>query len=104
MATEIRIDALLPGEMARRAEYLGVRKVEAPTLTTFTLAVLAGAFISLGALFATTVSSGTDAEWPYGVARLFTGLAFCLGLILVVVGGAEHVDPTDTVDSGPHAP
>ncbi len=89
MATEIRIDALLPAEMARRAEYLGVRKVEAPALTTFTLAVLAGAFIALGALFATTVASGTAAEWPYGMARLFTGVAFCLGLVLVVVGGAE---------------
>ena len=39
MATEIRIDALLPGEMARRAEYLGVRKVEAPTLTTLPISL-----------------------------------------------------------------
>jgi formate/nitrite transporter len=89
MATEIRIDALLPAEMARRAEYLGVRKVEAPPLTTFTLAVLAGAFIGLGAMFATTVATGTATAWPYGVSKLLSGVAFCLGLILVVVGGAE---------------
>jgi formate/nitrite transporter len=89
MASEIRIDALLPPEMARQAEAVGVRKVQAPPLTTFTLAVLAGAFIALGAVFATTVATGTSQAWPYGVARLFTGLAFCLGLILVVVGGAE---------------
>jgi formate transporter len=88
MANEIRIDALLPPEMARRAEYLGVSKAEAPALRTFVLAVLAGAFIGLGAIFATTVSAGTS-SLPYGVAKLLVGLVFCLGLILVVIGGAE---------------
>jgi formate transporter len=88
MANEIRIDALLPPEMARRAEYLGVSKAEAPALRTFVLAILAGAFIGLGAIFATTVSAGS-AALPYGVAKLLIGLVFCLGLILVVIGGAE---------------
>ncbi len=99
--TEIRIDALLPAEMATRAEYLGVRKAEMPAFTMLMLSVLAGAFISLGAIFATTVSAGgmsvTAADGsaafstglPYGVTRLLAGLVFCLGLILVVVGGAE---------------
>ncbi len=99
--TEVRIDALLPQEMATRAEYLGVRKAEMPFLKMFMLAVLAGAFISLGAIFATTVSAGGMAltsldgtvafntGLPYGVTRLLTGFAFSLGLILVVVGGAE---------------
>lgn len=99
--SEIRIDALLPAEMATRAEYLGARKAEMPAFTMFMLAILAGAFISLGAIFATTVASGgisiaaadgTTAyttALPYGVTRLLTGLVFCLGLILVVVGGAE---------------
>ena len=99
--SEIRIDALLPAEMATRAEYLGVRKAEMPAFTMFMLALLAGAFISLGAIFATTVAAGgmsvTAADGalayttglPYGVTRLLTGLVFCLGLILVVVGGAE---------------
>ena len=86
---ELRIDALLPVEMARRAEYLGVRKIETPTVSVFALAVLAGAFIALGAGFATTVAAGTVGAWPYGVARLLTGFVFCLGLVLVVVGGAE---------------
>ncbi len=89
MSTEIRIDALLPAEMALRAEYLGVRKVEAPTSATFALAVLAGTFISFGAIFATTVTAGTSAAWPFGVSKLLTGLVFCLGLILVIVSGAE---------------
>ncbi len=89
MTADVRIDALLPAEMARRAEYLGVRKAEAPLLATFTLAVLAGAFIALGAIFATTVAAGTSGVVPYGVARLLIGSVFSLGLILVVVGGAE---------------
>lgn len=86
--SEIRIDALLPGEMATRAEYIGVRKAEAPAWTMFTLAILAGAFIALGAVFATNTAAGSSAL-PFGVAKLLTGLVFCLGLILVVVGGAE---------------
>jgi len=99
--SEIRIDSLLPAEMASRAEYLGVRKAEMPFFTMLMLSILAGAFISLGAIFATTVSAGgmpvTAADgsavfstaFPYGVTRLLAGLVFCLGLILVIVGGAE---------------
>jgi formate transporter len=99
--TEVRIDSLLPAEMATRAEYLGVRKAEMPAFTMLMLSILAGAFIALGAIFATTVAAGgmsvTDANGavaystglPYGVTRLLSGLVFCLGLILVVVGGAE---------------
>jgi len=89
MSTEIHIDALLPAEMARRAELLGVRKAEMKLPNMLALSVLAGAFIGLGAAFATTITAGTSGEWPYGVTRLLTGLVFCLGLILVVVGGAE---------------
>jgi formate transporter len=98
---DVRIDALLPQEMANRAESLGVRKAEMPFLKMLMLSVLAGAFISLGAIFATTVSAGgivvmaadgtvvSNAALPYGVTRLLAGFAFSLGLILVVVGGAE---------------
>jgi formate/nitrite transporter len=89
MSTELRIDALLPQEMARRAEYIGVRKSEAPVMTLFALAILAGAFIGLGAVFATTIAAETAGAWPFGVSKMLTGLVFCLGLILVIVGGAE---------------
>lgn len=101
MSTEIRIDALLPAEMATRAEYVGVRKAETPALAMFTLAILAGAFIAMGAIFATTVAAGGVAVkavdgtlafstgLPYGLTRLLTGTVFCLGLVLVIVGGAE---------------
>ena len=89
MSTEIHIDALLPAEMARRAELLGVRKAEMKFPNMLALSLLAGAFIGLGAAFATTISAGTSGTWPYGVTRLLTGLVFCLGLIMVIVGGAE---------------
>lgn len=82
-----QIDALLPPEMAARAEAIGVKKAALPFWSMFALAVLAGAFIALGAIFATTVTAGSTL--PYGVNRLLTGLVFSLGLILVIVGGAE---------------
>ncbi|TAK22746.1 MAG: formate transporter FocA [Chloroflexota bacterium] len=75
--------------MARRAEAIGVVKSASPTLPMFTLAVLAGAFIALGAMFATTTSAGLAGAVPYGLARLAVGFVFTLGLALVVVGGAE---------------
>ena len=74
--------------MAGKAEEVGVAKAGMDTVTTFVLAVLAGAFIALGANFATTVTAG-GADLPWGVSRLLGGLTFSLGLVLVVVAGAE---------------
>jgi formate/nitrite transporter len=82
------LDALLPVEMARRAERIGVAKLAMPLARVFTLAVLAGAFIALGGVFATTALAGTTGV-AWGPARVLAGVAFSLGLILVVVGGAE---------------
>jgi formate/nitrite transporter len=82
------MEALSPQEMAAKAEIAGVRKAALSFLPLFALAVLAGAFIGLGAMFATTTAAATS-TLPYGVARLLIGLVFCLGLILVVVAGAE---------------
>ncbi len=81
------IDALLPSEMAIRAEEIGVKKAAMDFGSLFTLAILAGAFIAFGAVFSTTVA--TSSTLPFGVTRLLSGLVFSLGLILVVVGGAE---------------
>ena len=82
-------DALLPAEMAEKAEKSGVRKATLDIPSSFTLSVLAGAFIALGAVFATTVVAGAAGALPYGVIRLLAGTVFSLGLILVLVGGAE---------------
>jgi formate/nitrite transporter len=86
--TPVGLDALPPRDVARKAATVGVTKAGMPALDVFVLAVLAGAFIALGAAFATTVGTG-GADLPYGVTRLLVGLAFTLGLILVVVAGAE---------------
>lgn len=82
------IDALLPPEIAIKAENAGVAKARQPLLPLFALAVLAGAFIAMGAVFSTVTLTGASAL-PFGVARALGGLTFCLGLILVIVGGAE---------------
>lgn len=94
------VDALLPAEMALRAEKIGVSKARMSLFTLFALGVLAGIFIALGAIFATSVTAptmGVDpatgaplAQWlPFGLSKLLAGITFCLGLILVIVAGAE---------------
>ncbi len=82
------LDALPPVEVARKAESVGVTKAGLDAASVFALSILAGAFIALGAIFATTVAAG-GGTLPYGVVRLLAGLVFSLGLILVVVAGAE---------------
>ena len=81
------MDALLPPEMARRAEEIGEAKARMAVSTMFTLAVLAGAFISLGAVFSTVATANTGVS--FGVNRLLGGVTFSLGLVLVIVAGAE---------------
>ena len=51
--------------------------------------MLAGALVAFGSLFSTIVSAGAEGVLPYGLIRLLGGLVFSLGLILVIVGGAE---------------
>ncbi len=83
------MDALLPPEMAIRAEEIGVKKATMNFTSLFALAILAGAFIAFGAVFSTTIATSVNGSLPYGVMRLLSGLVFSLGLVLVVVGGAE---------------
>lgn len=80
-------DTPIPAEMARLAEHTGMEKAKSGILKTTVLSILAGAYIAFGALFATLVTSGSTL--PFGLMKLMGGLAFCLGLILVVCGGAE---------------
>lgn len=82
-------DAVLPPEMAERAEAAGVAKANRDATTTFILAVLAGAFIAWGGAFATTVTTDVGHVIPFGISKLLGGLVFCVGLVLVVVAGAE---------------
>jgi len=81
------IDDYSPREITLHVEAVGVVKARLPVLETLALGVLAGAFIAFGAMFATLVTTGNDLG--FGINRLIGGIAFSLGLILVVVGGAE---------------
>jgi formate transporter len=87
MSNEIRLDAFPPPDMAERAENVGVKKANLDFWSMFTLAVLAGSFIGLGAEFCTLVI--TDSGLGFGLNKLLGGFVFSLGLILVVIAGAE---------------
>jgi formate/nitrite transporter len=82
------VDALLPPQMALACEAAGAAKAGRDALALVVLGVLAGAFIALGAIFMTVVLTGAEGL-PWGVARLIARIVFSLGLILVIVGGAE---------------
>lgn len=82
------IDAYRPEEIASRIQKLGVVKSNGDPWRVLALSLLAGAFIAFGAALFTVVTHDA-AELATGVLRLIGGLAFCLGLILVVVAGAE---------------
>jgi formate transporter FocA len=81
------LDSLLPAEMAKKAEEVGVTKAKMGTTKTLVLSALAGAFIAFGAIFSTTVTAGSNMS--YGMTRFWGGFVFSLGLILVIVGSAE---------------
>lgn len=89
MEQNFSVDALIPAEMAKKAESAGVAKANLGVYRMFALAVLAGAFIGMGAVFATTVTTGAGELLPFGLVKLVAGAAFCLGLILVIGAGAE---------------
>ena len=84
---KLDIDAYAPAQMAARVEEAGIVKGNLDATSTFTLAVLAGAFIAFGAVLYTYVIH--DSPLSIGLTKLVGGLVFCLGLILVIVAGAE---------------
>jgi formate/nitrite transporter len=80
-------DAYAPAQIALKVAEVGVAKARLPTLALVMLGVAAGGFIGLGAMYYTVVVS--DPSLPFASARVLGGCAFSLGLILVVVAGAE---------------
>ena len=81
------VDAYTPAEIATRVENAGVFKANLPAIQTLVLAILGGAFIAFGAMFYTLVVTNTG--MGFGPQRLLGGIVFSLGLILVVIAGAE---------------
>src|SRR6185503_10973132 len=85
----LRIDPLMPAEVARKAELVGAQKTRMDFWTLLVLSILGGGFIAFGAVVATTVQAGASGVLPFGVIKLLAGPVFCLGLVLIVVSGAE---------------
>lgn len=86
--TENPFDAILPAEMAKKAENVGVIKTNRDAFSAFFLALTAGLFIGVAFIFYIVVTTG-GAALPFGIMKLVGGLAFSLGLVLVVICGGE---------------
>ncbi len=71
------------------AQTVGVAKATSPWLSLFVLGVMAGAYIGFGGLFSASVTFDMSPSLGLGLKKLVTGAAFSLGLMLVVIAGAE---------------
>ncbi|MCF7816661.1 MAG: formate/nitrite transporter family protein [Kiritimatiellales bacterium] len=80
-------DAYMPAEMAKRAEASAIRKANRSFIDSFFLAIQAGSFIAFGAAFFTLTIH--DSALGVGLTRLIGGMTFSLGLIFVIIAGAD---------------
>lgn len=80
-------DVYSPKEIAERVEKIGLVKARLPLVSMLMLSILAGAFIGLGALNFVIIKS--DVSLGFAIGQMIGGIAFSLGLILVVIAGAE---------------
>lgn len=87
MSDMFGFDAFSPSQIAQRVDRVGVIKARLPLLALIMLGLLAGAFIGLGGMCFVLIKS--DPSLGFAMGQLLGGLAFCLGLLLVVVAGAE---------------
>ena len=83
------IEPLLPDAIAVASENAGIKKAKQPFHIQFMLAMLGGAFVGLGAMFAMITITGAEGYMSYGLTRLLMGVTFSLGLLLVVIAGAQ---------------
>lgn len=83
----VTTDCLSPVETLAKASGIGVAKCTSPLKKTIVLAIFAGAFIALGAMYYTFVTA--DKSLSFAVSKVLGGFVFCLGLLLVLVAGAE---------------
>src|SRR3954466_14465484 len=81
------LQAYSPAEIKEAVEKVGVKKADLPLAASLMLAVVAGGGVGFGALYYTIIAS--DPTLGFAATRLLGGLAFTLGLVLVLVGGAE---------------
>ena len=80
-------DALVPADIARRLEAANVKRAALPLRSLVVLGVLGGIYIAFGGALATLAI--TETSLGFGLGRLAAGVAFSLGLILLVIAGGE---------------
>jgi formate transporter len=78
-----------PAEMTAGARLAAAKKISLPAWKSFSLSILGGAYIGFGGMLMTMASVGASGMMSFGVTRILMGLVFSIGLILVVLGGAE---------------
>ena len=88
-----------PQEMAQLATGVGAKKVHRTWDRVLISSFLAGAYIAFGGLVAIAVSSGLDPATWGTLPTLFTGTAFTLGLVLVLIAGSDPEGPARTAGS-----
>lgn len=89
MTEQTATSSFPPTQMLEKVSSAGVLKANLKFWPLFLLAILAGMYIAFGGVFSTLVATGATGVIPYGIIKLLQGIVFSLGLILVVVGGAE---------------
>lgn len=89
LENQIKIDALTPFEIVEKSITVGVNKAGLTIKSMLILSVMSGMFIAFGAVFSSVAATGMAGEWPFGFMKVLQGLVFSLGLVLVVVTGAE---------------
>ena len=80
---------LMPDALAQAWERMGAKKALQPLSTQFMLGILGGAFIGIGGMFAMITVAGSEGVMAWGLSRMLMGIAFSLGLLLVVLAGAQ---------------
>ena len=83
------VEPLMPDALALACENQGLKKANQPLSTQFMLGILGGAFVGIGGMFAMITASGAEGMLSYGLTRLLMGITFSLGLLLVVLAGAQ---------------
>ena len=94
----VNVDALTPAQITEKVLSLSVTKSTMPLGQQIPLALLAGFFIGLGALFCSLFVA--DPALTFAVRKLLSGLVFSVGLFLVVVAGAELYTGNTMVGGG----
>ncbi len=86
--TDASTDMAPPEDIAEAISDTCVDKATLATGKMIGSGVLAGAYIAFGSLLAVLIAAGA-ADLPHGLVQVATGIGFSLGLILVLLAGAD---------------